>query len=104
MKGAKTNMLCKENREKQHTCQEEQGTQTFWYTHDGKLKLPAELPPPGKHQNNTCTLGLSVHHPDYETLKRYATEGCPVKTGQNWTEYEINVAVMRGPHQSALSE
>ena len=51
-----------------------------------------------------CPLGLAVHHPAYETLKRYATEGCPVKTGRNWTKEEINAAVMRGPHESALSE
>ena len=51
-----------------------------------------------------CPLGLAVHHPAYETLKRYATEGCPVKTGRNWTKEEINVAVMRVPHELDLSE
>ena len=51
-----------------------------------------------------CPLGLKVHHPAYEILKIYATEGCPVKTGQNWTKEEINGAVMRGTHESALSE
>ena len=97
-------MLSKENRNKQHTCQEEQGPQTYWSTHEGKFKLSAELPPPGKHRNNMCPLGLAVHHPAYETLKRYATEGCPLKTGQDWTKEDINAAVMRGPHESALSE
>ena len=47
--GATTNMLRKENRGKRHTSQEEQGPQTYWSTHEGKFKLPAELPPPGKH-------------------------------------------------------
>ena len=28
----------------------------------------------------------------------------PFKTGQNWTKEEIHAAVMRGPHESALSE
>ena len=60
---------------KRHTCQEEQVTQTYWYTHEGKFKFPAELPPPGKHRNNMCLSGLAVHHLAYETLKRYATEG-----------------------------
>ena len=104
MTGATTNMLRKENRGKKHTCQEEQGPQAYWYTHEGKFKLTAKLPPPDKHQNNMCPLGLAVHHPDYETLKRYATEGCPVKNGRNWTKEEINSAVMRGPHESDLSE
>ena len=49
-------------------------------------------------------VGLSVHHPAYETLKIYATEGWPVKTGQNWIKEEINAAVIRGPHESNLSE
>ena len=48
--------------------------------------------------------GFAVHHPAYESLKRYATEGCPVKTGRNWTKEEINASVMRGPHESALAE
>ena len=52
--GAKTNMLRKENRKKRHTCQEEQGPQTCWYTHEGKFKFPDELPPHGKNQNNMC--------------------------------------------------
>ena len=51
-----------------------------------------------------CPLGLAVHHPAYETLKTYATEGCPVKNGRNWTKEEINAAVMRVPHESDLSE
>ena len=60
------------------------------------------MPPPGKHQNNICPLVLAVHHPDYETLQKYATGGCPVKTGQNWTKEEIHAAAMRGPHESDL--
>ena len=97
-------MLRKENRKKRHTCQEEKGTQKYWSTHEGKFKLLAELPPPGKNRNYMCPLGLAVHHPAYETLKRYATEGFPVKTGRNCTKEEIHAAVMRGTHESALSE
>ena len=73
--GATTNILRKENRNKRHTCQEEQGPQTYWYTHEGKFNFPDELPPPGKHQNNMCPSGLSVHHPAYETLQKYAMGG-----------------------------
>ena len=73
--GATTNMLRKENRGEKHTCQEEQGPQAYWYTHEGKFKFPAELSLPGKHRNNMCPLGLAVHYPAYETLKIYAIEG-----------------------------
>ena len=51
-----------------------------------------------------CPLGLAVHHPAYETLKRDSTEGCPVKTGRNWTKEDINAELMRGTQESALSE
>ena len=51
-----------------------------------------------------CPSVLAVHHPAYETLKIYAMEGCPVNTGRNWTKEEIHVAVIRGPHESPLSE
>ena len=97
-------MLRKVNLNKRHTCQEEQGSQAYWYNHEGTFKLLDELPPPGKHQNTMCQSGLAVHHPAYETLKKYATGGCPVKTIQNWNKEEIHVAVMKGPHESDLVE
>ena len=66
--------------------------------------MPDELPPSDKHQNKMCLSGLAVHQPAYETFKRYATVGCPVNTGRNWTKEEIHAAVMMGPHESALAE
>ena len=95
-------MLRKDHRNKHHTCQEDQVPQAYWYTHEGKFKLPAELPPPDKHLNDIFPSGLAVHHPAYEKLQKYATGGCPVKTGQNWTKEEIHAAAMRGPHESDL--
>ena len=97
-------MLRKENQNKRHNCQDEQRPQAYWSTHEGKFKLPADLPPPGKHQNNICPSVLAVHHPACETLQKYSTGWCPVKTDQNWTKEEIHAAVMRGPHESALEE
>ena len=79
-------MLRKDNRNKHHTCQEDQGPQAYWSTSEGKFRLPAKLTPPGKYQDNMCPSGLAVHRPSYETLQKYATGGCPVKTGKNWTE------------------
>ena len=102
MTGATTNILRKENQNKCHNCQEDQVTQAYWSTHEGKFRLTAELPPPVKYRNNMCLSGLDIHHPAYETLQKYATGGCPVKTVQNWTKEEIHVEVMRGTHESAL--
>ena len=97
-------MLRKENRKKCHNRQEELRPQAYWSTHEGKFWFLDELPPPGKHRNNMCPSGLAAHHPAYEILLKYATGGCPVKTGQKWTKEEIHAAVMRGPHESYLSE
>ena len=36
------------------------------------------------------------------TLLRYATKGCPVKTGRSWTIEEIEAAIKKGPHKSAM--
>ena len=51
-----------------------------------------------------CPSGLAVHHPAYETFKIYATKGFPVKNGRNWTKEEIDAAVIRGTHKSALAD
>ena len=66
--------------------------------------MPAELTPPGKHQNNMCPLVLEVHHPAYERLQKYVTGGFFVKTGQNWNGEEIYASAIRVPHKSALAE
>ena len=66
--GATTNVLRKGNQEKLHIHQKEQGPQSYWPTHEEKFVFTTELPPPGKHQNNMCPLGLAFHNPLYETL------------------------------------
>ena len=102
MTSATTNVLRKENRQKRHSRQEEQVPQSYWSNHEEKFVLPDEMPPPGKHINNMCSLGLEFRQPTYETLLKYATGGCPVRTGHNCTKEEINAAVLRGPYESAL--
>ena len=47
---------------------------------------------------------MKVHYPTYETLLEYATGGCSIKTGRNWTKEEIHTAVMKDPHESALED
>ena len=47
---------------------------------------------------------MVLHHPAYAKLLEYSTKGCLVKTGRNWLKEEIRAAVMRGPHESALSK
>ena len=80
------------------------GTTVILVNSRREMFFPADLPPPGKHRNNMCPSGLEVHHPSYETLIQYATGGFPVKTGRYWAKEEIHAAVMRVPHESALTD
>ena len=41
-------------------------------------------------------------HPSATLLQEYASRGCPVSVGQYWTVAEIEAAIARGPHVSAL--
>jgi len=49
-----------------------------------------------------CPTGLALHHPAAKVLVQYATRGCPVQTGKPWTWQEMQAAIDRGPHKSAL--
>jgi hypothetical protein len=50
-----------------------------------------------------CPSGKAVTHPAASLLNKWATYGCPTKTGQPWTKDEIWAAVERGPHRSEQS-
>ncbi len=50
-----------------------------------------------------CLAGLAMSHPAADTLVEWATFGCPTKTGQPWKWAELDKAIARGPHQSALT-
>ena len=49
-----------------------------------------------------CLAGTGLKHPAAKTLLEYATKGYPSKTGPNWTMEQLEAAVARGPHESAL--
>ena len=51
-----------------------------------------------------CPAGLALHHPAADLLKEWATYGCPTQTGKPWTCEEMQAAIERGPHRSALSD
>ena len=41
-------------------------------------------------------------HPAAALLRQYASQGCPVDVGGDWTIEQLEAAVERGPHSSAL--
>jgi hypothetical protein len=74
----------------------------WWTTHKGKFVLPDALCPPGVHRNHMCPSGLALHHPAASKLLQYATGGCPTRTGNPWTQAEMQAAIDRGLHASSL--
>ena len=92
-----------ENRYRWRKTQENQPPASYWTSHEGNEVIPKTTKPPVEHVGGMCPSGLAIDHPAYEKLLEYATGGCPVKTGRDWTREEIHAAVARGPHVSALS-
>ena len=43
-------------------------------------------------------------HPAAPLLRQYASRGCPVDVGRDWTLEELEAAVARGPHQSSRED
>jgi hypothetical protein len=72
---------------------------TYWKTHKGNFKVPDHL---GRWQGYMCPSGLALHHLAASHLLQYATEGCPSNTGRPWTVEQMQDAIDRGPHMSAL--
>ena len=44
---------------------------------------------------------MALRHPAAQQLLSYATEGCPVKCGSNWTIEEMHAAITCGIHPSS---
>ena len=45
---------------------------------------------------------LALYHPAADLLLQSATNGCPTRTGKPWSVEEMEAAISRGPHPSAL--
>ena len=100
--GESTPRLRIENKQHRRKLQRLQPQQEWWTTHNGQFELPPQRPTPTEYRNNMCPRGLALHHPAADTLLNYATRGCPVNTGSAWTVEQMQAAIDRGPHISAL--
>ena len=93
----------RENKRRRREREAAQIRQSYWSAHTGdKPHLGPALTPPDAWRNDMCPRGLALHHPAAKTLLSYATQGCPVHTGQPWKLEWIEEAIRRGPHVSAL--
>ena len=100
--GLTTPRLRIENKRRRRKLQREQHQPTWWTTHKGNFCSPPPLPNPPTYRNNMCPRGLALHHPAASALHHYAVHGCPTSTGAPWTVDQIQTAIDRGPHVSAL--
>ena len=100
--GESTPRLRIENKQHRRHLQRHQQQLDWWTTYRGQFELPPQRRPPDTYRNNMCPRGLALHHPAADTLLAYATDGCPVNTGEAWTTEQMQAAVDRGPHVSAL--
>ena len=50
-----------------------------------------------------CPAGLALYCPAAERLLDWVEFGCPTQTGKPWSISEMEEAILRGPHQSALT-
>ena len=103
--GKNKTKMCAENRKRRRALQQEQGQTKFWTKHTGTGVLPATAADKSRpvHRNFMCLAGLALTHPAAKTLLDWATFGCPTKTGKPWSRSEIDEAIARGPHRSALT-
>jgi len=92
-----------ENKRRRLLLQSEQPTPSYWTKHQGhftaKLTQDVEQTP---WIGDMCPRGLALNHPAAPTLLQYATHGCPSNTGRPWTRQQMEAAIRRGPHPSAL--
>ena len=42
----------------------------------------------------------ALRHPAAAVLLQYATDGCPLDCGLDWTLAQMEAAIQKGPHQS----
>ena len=92
----------KENKRRRQHKQSVQPPQSYWATHGGKFQVPPPKQAPSTHRGSMCPSGLALHHPAADLLLDYASGGCPANTGRPWTVDEMQAAIDRGPHVSAL--
>jgi hypothetical protein len=100
--GNNKRQLRRENKAKRIEKQEDQEETSYWSTYKGEFVLPRQKDGLKKWVGEMCPSNLALHHPAAATLLKYASGGCPANTGKPWTKEEIQAAIDRGPHVSAM--
>ena len=103
--GATTKQLRKQNKLLRNATLREQPVNRQWVQHEGETLLDKAH---WEQRMNTAECremapqGLAQKHEAADLLAGWEKFGCPTQTGRNWTLEEIQAAIDRGPHKSAL--
>jgi hypothetical protein len=94
-----------QNKKRKQRLRAAQVPQSQWTKHTGQVAYDSTPLPRarGTYRNSMCPTGRALNHPAADTLREWATFGCPTRTGRNWTREEMWEAVERGPHRSATT-
>ena len=91
-----------ENKRRRVAAQLAQPQTSYWAHQTGTHPLPPPPSPRPEYRGGMCPTGLALEHPAAAALLQYATGGCPTNAGRPWTITEMQAAIDRGPHASAL--
>ena len=94
-----------ENQCQRQAMQWAQSKPMLWMHYTGNVVLPQGADDKSRpaHKSSMCPAGLALYHPAAEMLLDWAKFGCPMQTGKPWAILEMEEAIARGPHQSALT-
>ena len=105
--GATKEALRRQNKRQRQVCLERQQATTTWTKHLGAvtpviLDYDDEVSPSGQRRQ-MCPQRLAMEHPAGPLLNEWSQYGCPAMTGKEWTREQMEAAVARGPHESAMT-
>jgi hypothetical protein len=100
-----TDIQRKQNKQQGMVHLEQQRPASQWNIHQGHTLLREDHWVEVRNTANAAQMapqGLALHHEAAGVLAEWETMGCPTCTGCDWTLAEIQAAIDRGPHRSAL--
>jgi hypothetical protein len=94
-----------QNKRRKQQLRAAQPPQSHWTVHGGQVAYNSTPLPRTResYRNSMCPTGRALNHPAADTLREWATLGCPTRTGCNWSKSKMWEAVEREPHRSATS-
>ena len=105
--GMEADKLRRQNKRRRQQQLEQQGEYSQWLGHQGSVFISEHEWEEREQQQTGGKLmyprGRAMHHPAGSLLKEWAAYGCPAVTGREWTREQLQAAIDRGPHKSALS-